>query len=95
MANNPKVINGRLVQKHGTYGDWNLAENFVPMKGELIVFQPSDEEVAEGKILNFKIGNNISAAKSDDLPFLLNRIPDEEIYAICNMSIVSGGEVQL
>ena len=95
MANNPKVLNGRIVNKHGTYSDWAAATNFVPMKGELIVFQPSDEEIAEGKILNFKIGNNISTAKSDDLPFLLNSITDEEIYAICNMNIVAGSEVSL
>lgn len=36
MAN--KTFQGRIVQKHDTKANWNKATNFVPLKGEIIIY---------------------------------------------------------
>ena len=36
MAN--KTFQGRIVQKHDTKANWDKATNFVPLKGEIIVY---------------------------------------------------------
>ena len=36
MAN--KTFQGRIVQKHDTEANWKKAINFVPLKGEIIVY---------------------------------------------------------
>ena len=36
MAN--KTFQGRIVQKHDTEANWKKATNFVPLKGEIIVY---------------------------------------------------------
>ena len=36
MAN--KTFQGRIVQKHDTKANWEKATNFIPLKGEIIVY---------------------------------------------------------
>lgn len=54
---------GRLALKHDTEANWNKAVNFVPMKGEPIVYDP-DESVSYSRI---KIGDGLTTIVN--LPF--------------------------
>lgn len=54
MAN--KNINTRIIHKHDTETNWNKATNFIPMKGEIIVYDIDDTYNYE----RFKIGDGIT-----------------------------------
>ena len=58
-----KELNARIPQKHDTEANWNKAENFRPMAGEFIVYDPD----ANYSYARFKIGDGNTIAK--DLPF--------------------------
>ena len=58
-----KELNARIPQKHDTEANWNKAENFRPMAGEFIVYDPD----ANYSYARFKIGDGNTVAK--DLPF--------------------------
>ena len=62
---NVKQINGRLQQKHDIEANWNKAVNFIPLLGELILYDP-DETYSYTR---FKVGDGIKVAK--DLPFVM------------------------
>ena len=62
---NEKQIKARLQQKHDIEANWNLAPNFVPKQGELIVYDP-DENYNYSRV---KIGDGISTA--NELPFII------------------------
>ena len=62
---NEKQIKARLQQKHDIEANWNLATNFVPKQGELIVYDP-DENYNYSRV---KIGDGISTA--NELPFII------------------------
>lgn len=57
MANIAK-FNGRVIQKHDTAEHWKLATNFVPLKGEIIVYEDTNQ---------IKIGDGTTVV--DALPF--------------------------
>ena len=68
-----KNINARIQHKIDTYSHWNLASNFRPLYGELIIFIPDDE--TDTRPIQMKIGNK----KEDllaDLPFITNIVED-------------------
>lgn len=48
-----KQINTRMQQKIDTYENWSKATNFIPLKGEVIVYT-TDEDGNEK--INFKVG---------------------------------------
>ena len=56
MAN--KIFQGRIVQKHDTEANWKKATNFVPLKGEIIVYDDLNK---------IKIGDG--STKINDLKF--------------------------
>ena len=58
---NEKYLKGRFQQKTDTSENWAKATNFVPLEGEIIVYQ-------DGKDSKLKIGNNEESVK--DLPFI-------------------------
>ena len=58
-----KILNGRLVQKHDTEEHWNLATNFVPLDGELIIYDAD----ATHSYPRFKVGDGVT--KVGLLPF--------------------------
>ena len=60
---NEKTIKTRLINKHDTESNWLKAENFVPLKGEFIIYD-NDENNTYTRI---KIGDGIS--KVNELPF--------------------------
>ena len=67
---NEKQIKARLQQKHDIEANWNLATNFVPKQGELIVYDKDDENAVE----RLKIGDGVSAVSN--LPFA---VPEYEV----------------
>jgi hypothetical protein len=58
-----KIIKGRLVQKHDVQAHWELAINFVPKQGEIIIYDIDENYNYE----RFKIGDGIHTI--NDLPF--------------------------
>ena len=61
MAN--KTFQGRIVQKHDTEANWKKAINFVPLKGEIILYDDLNE---------IKIGDGTT--KINDLDFFASAI---------------------
>ena len=59
-----KNMNTRIQHKHDIEANWNKALNFIPKKGELIVYDP-DENYNYSRV---KIGDGIR--KVNDLPFV-------------------------
>ena len=53
MAN--KTFQGRIIQKHDTKANWDKATNFVPLKGEIIVYDDLKKiKIGDGAT---KVGN--------------------------------------
>ena len=67
---NEKQIKARFQQKHDIEANWNLATNFVPKQGELIVYDKDDENAVE----RLKIGDGVSTVSN--LPFA---VPEYEV----------------
>ena len=61
MAN--KTFQGRIIQKHDTKANWDKATNFVPLKGEIIVYDDLNK---------IKIGDGTT--KINDLDFFASAI---------------------
>lgn len=61
MAN--KTFQGRIVQKHDTEANWKKATNFIPLKGEIILYDDLNE---------IKIGDGTT--KINDLDFFASAI---------------------
>lgn len=47
-----KQINARLVQKNGFESDWLLATNFIPLRGEIIIYNAEADQ--NGNLLQIK-----------------------------------------
>lgn len=62
------TLNTRIVNKHDIEANWVKAVNFIPKKGELIVYD-ADENNAEPRV---KIGDGITKVSS--LPFIQDNI---------------------
>ena len=58
-----KTIKTRIVQKHAVENDWKKASRFIPLKGEIIVY---DADSAHDCV-RFKIGDGETLVNS--LPF--------------------------
>ena len=63
-----KTVQTRIINKHDTDTNWSTNSSFVPKKGELIIYDRSDNILANPKI---KIGNGSSAVR--DLPFAIEK----------------------
>ena len=61
-----KILNGRLVQKHDTFVNWGKATNFVPLDGELIIYD--DGNGADITTPMFKVGDGVTTVVA--LPFV-------------------------
>lgn len=59
-----KNINARIIHKHDTEANWNLATNFTPKQGEIIVYDVDATHAYE----RFKIGDGVTNVTS--LPFV-------------------------
>jgi hypothetical protein len=59
-----KILNARVQHKIDTWENWSKAENFIPLKGEIIIYTTNEKGEAETKI---KIGDGTT--KVNDLEF--------------------------
>jgi hypothetical protein len=59
-----KTINTRMSQKHDIEANWLKATNFIPLVGEIIVYDKDDEN----PVPRLKVGNGIDNV--NDLPFI-------------------------
>ena len=67
-----KQYEARVQHKIDTWENWNKAENFIPLKGELIIYTTNEDGDLETKI---KIGDGITFIKA--LPFIIPDIDSE------------------
>ena len=58
-----KTIKTRIIQKHAVEADWLKATNFIPLKGELIIYDAD----ATYTYPRFKVGDGVTLV--NDLPF--------------------------
>ena len=75
-------LSGRIVNKHDTEANWKKATNFVPMIGELIVYD-ADEVYGYERT---KIGDG--KTNVNDLPFEVSALTTEEIDAVIGTSLI-------
>lgn len=59
-----KYISSRIISKHETESVWNTQTNFIPFKGEFIVYDRDDNYDYE----RFKIGDGVTVI--GNLPFI-------------------------
>ena len=76
-----KEIVSRIVHKHDTAANWENAKNFIPMKGEIIVYDIDITHEHE----RFKIGDGVTLV--NDLPFQVD-ISDFEDYKVKQAVVV-------
>lgn len=67
MATENKKLNGRLQLKHDTEANWIKAVNFIPLAGEIIIYDADDVNP-----VRVKIGDG--ATKVNDLPFYNEKV---------------------
>lgn len=76
-----KRIKTRIVQKHATETDWEKAVNFVPLQGEVIIYDIDDNYSCE----RIKIGDGIQNVNA--LPFF-NDINDIKLNSMLQEVLV-------
>lgn len=74
-----KKMKTRIINKHAVEADWLKATNFVPMQGEIIVYDIDDNYDYE----RMKIGDGVTLVSA--LPFVNDAITNDEIDAICGV----------
>lgn len=72
-----KTLNGRIINKHDTAENWAKATNFIPKKGEIIIYDAD----ASCTYQRMKIGDGSTLVET--LSFTEEKITDAEINAIC------------
>lgn len=77
-----KEIVSRIVHKHDIAANWENAKNFIPMKGEIIVYDIDQQHSHE----RFKIGDGVTLV--NDLPFQVD-ISDFEDYKVKQEPVVN------
>lgn len=82
-------INARVIHKHGTQVNWEKITDFIPMKGEIVIYD-TDETYAYERI---KIGDGVT--EINQLPFNIDTITDTEIDEVCGATIQSAEEVMV
>ena len=83
-----KNIKARIQHKIDTYSHWNLATNFRPLNGELIIFIPDDKN--DSRPIQMKIGNKEEDLLAD-LPFISNTV--DEIITEGSSNPISSGAI--
>ena len=85
MAN--KNFDTRIQHKHDTEANWLKATTFIPMKGELIVYDVDATHDYE----RIKMGDGITNVNA--LPFVYEPVTEADIMEICGVSIIDVNEV--
>jgi hypothetical protein len=71
-------IKSRIVHKHDIESNWLKATNFIPMKGEIIVYDIDENYDYE----RMKIGDGTTIISN--LQFVIDALSDDTINNICN-----------
>ena len=84
-----KYIQGRAIQKHDIEKNWLKAVNFIPMAGEIVVYDRDDnilDEALRGdySYARVKIGDGIRNV--NDLPFIQETIESSKV--ICGPNLL-------
>ena len=70
---NGVIMKSRIIFKHDIEKNWNSATNFIPKKGELILYDPDNTY----DYTRMKIGDG--STKVSNLPFLFDKLHDLEV----------------
>lgn len=73
-----KIYQSRVIQKHDTSANWKKATNFVPLKGEIIIYDDLNK---------IKIGNGGTVV--NDLPFVTPTIPTK-LSELTDDNVIAG-----
>lgn len=73
-------LNARIINKHDTESNWDKATNFIPKKGEIIVYEADDNAVPY-----LKVGNGTKTVT--ELPYVSNKNTDEAIEQLKNNDV--------
>lgn len=79
-------MKARICQLHKTEAEWNKLYDFVPLQGELIIFDPDRQH----RYARIKIGDGTTKLRL--LPFLIDPAVDEFLNNNCG-KIIDGGRV--
>ena len=79
-------MKARISQLHKTEAQWALMTNFVPLPGELIIFDPDNQN----KQARLKIGDGSTPLKN--LPFIIGAIVDKFTAESTN-EVIDGGRI--
>lgn len=77
------IIDARIQQKHDTEANWKTKTNFIPMIGELIIYDPDSAY----NYARFKIGDGVTVLNL--LPFTYDIIL-EDAKEYINNAILNG-----
>lgn len=83
MINNSNM-KARICQLHKTEAEWNKMQNFIPLQGEFIVFDPDRQH----RYARVKIGDGTT--KLQDLTFLIDPAIEEFLESRCDKIIDAG-----
>lgn len=86
-----KILNARLAQKHDTEENWDKAVNFVPLAGEVIVYD-TDTNNTRPRV---KIGDGVNTVAN--LAFITEILDVADVLEVCssdNVSVLSSSEVE-
>ena len=76
-----KELHVRMTQKHDIEENWIKAVNFIPKKGEMVVYDKADNH----PWIRFKIGDGETLVT--DLPFIYNRKPSVTAFGIVSATL--------
>lgn len=79
-----KILKSRIVHKHDVAANWALATNFSPLKGEIIVYDP-DENNAQPRV---KVGDG--ETNVNDLPFVTDISKPTDLIVNMTAGFVTG-----
>lgn len=81
-----KTLQTRIINKHDTEANWKLQTEFIPLVGEVIVYDKDNNYSYE----RMKIGDGATIVNA--LPFVNDYITQEQINAICGTNIYLANE---
>lgn len=77
-------MKARISQLHKTESEWNKLPDFIPLSGELIVFDPDRQH----RYARLKIGDGVT--KLQNLVFIIDPAVDEFLSTRCDKIIDAG-----
>ena len=73
-----KRINSRVILKHDKEAHWNNANNFIPLAGEVIIYDADETHY----YIRYKRGDGVTVAKNLPFEIYINR--DGQIQEVFN-----------